>query len=385
MDIASLHKSFNEKFGKGSIPDVYFAPGRVNLIGEHTDYNGGYVLPCALSFGTYLLIRKNADNVFRLASLNFDNQEEIVTDGFHKLPDNNWVNYPLGIIDQLKNKGLKTSGMDFLFAGSIPPGAGLSSSASIELVTAFAINDQMDFKLELKDLILIGLYCEHEFIGVQCGIMDQFAVAMGKANMALFLNCRNLVHEHVPVNTGAYSLVIVNSNKPRGLAESRYNERVKECSMALEDIRKSLDIEYLGQLSLEDFRKVEHLIRSPLIKKRAAHIVAENYRVLESVKALKNGQVDTLGKLMRASHISLRDNYEVTGPELDTLAETAWELDYVAGARMTGAGFGGCTVNLVHRDASTDFEKVIREEYLQATGLEADLYFPIIGDGVKRL
>ncbi|MCF8235787.1 MAG: galactokinase [Bacteroidales bacterium] len=385
MDQALLKQKFIERYGKGQAPDFYFAPGRVNLIGEHTDYNGGYVLPCALSFGTYLLIRENPDHVFRFASLNFDNQEEIVIDGFHKLPNNNWVNYPLGVIDQLKNEGLKTSGMDFLFAGNIPPGAGLSSSASIELVTAFAINDQMDFKLELKDLIHISLQCEHDFIGVQCGIMDQFAVAMGKANMALFLNCRNLFHEHVPMNTGAYSIVIVNSNKARGLADSKYNERVNECSMAVEDIRKSLDIEYLGQLSLEDFRKVEHLIRSPLIKKRVAHVVAENYRVLESMKALKDGQVDALGKLMRASHISLRDNYEVTGSELDTLAETAWDLEYVAGARMTGAGFGGCTVNLVHWDKLVDFEEIIKKKYFEHTGLKAGVYSPGIGDGVKKI
>ncbi|MDZ7740843.1 MAG: galactokinase [Bacteroidota bacterium] len=386
MNIQTLRKTFLKRFGKPEEElKVYFAPGRVNLIGEHTDYNGGYVLPCALSYGTYLLIRKTGNENISFASENFDYTLDSTLENVCKQSAGAWVNYPLGVIQQFRKEGKEIQGLEFLYAGDIPLASGLSSSASIELVTAFALNDIFSFGMKKAELARLSQKAEHDFVGVHCGIMDQYAVALGHKEHALFLNCKTLNFVHVPVKLGDYKLVIVNSNKPRGLADSAYNERVNECREAVENIRKGRNIDDLGQLRLEDFRQVEHLIRHPDVRKRAYHVVNENYRVLESVKALKFNKIDVLGKLMNASHKSLRDYYEVTGPELDALAEIAWEIQGVLGARMTGAGFGGCTVNLVHQEKLETFKETLAREYARKTGLEASFYLPEIGGGVNRI
>ncbi len=386
MNINTLRKTFLNRFGE---PDeeikVYFAPGRVNLIGEHTDYNGGYVLPCALTYGTYLLIRKTGNENISFASKNFDYTLDATLEKVCKQSTDAWVNYPLGVIQQFRNEGKQIQGLEFLYAGDIPPAAGLSSSASIELVTAFALNDIFSFGMKKAELARLSQKAEHDFVGVQCGIMDQYAVALGHKEHALFLNCRTMNFVHVPIKLGDYRLVIVNTNKPRGLVDSAYNERVKECREAVENIRKGREIDDLGQLHLEDFRKVEHLIQHPNVRKRAYHVVNENYRVLESVKALRFNKIDVLGKLMNASHKSLRDYYEVTGPELDALAESAWEIEGVLGARMTGAGFGGCTVNIVHQEKLDSFKEIIAREYTRKTGLQASFYLSVIGGGMSKI
>ncbi|MCF8228068.1 MAG: galactokinase [Bacteroidales bacterium] len=386
MDIGFLKENFLSRFGENSEQvAVFFAPGRVNIIGEHTDYNGGYVLPCALSFGTYLLIRKTGDDQLRFASENFEGTWNLRLNALGKQGKTAWVNYPLGIIDQFRKRGMNPDGFEMLYSGDIPPEAGLSSSASIELVTAFALNALFHFGMDRMELIQLSQQCEHEFIGVKCGIMDQFAVAMGRKEHAIYLNCKNLDYEEIPFKLGEYKLVIVNSNKPRGLSASAYNERVMECQEAVVNINKSLTTKDLGEITLEEFRMVEHLISHPDVKKRAYHVINENYRVKQSVHALKAHDLKLLGKLMNASHNSLRDYYEVTGPELDALAEAAWEIDGVLGARMTGAGFGGCTVNIVHRNAVEEFRKRVGEQYHKKTGLHADFYLPEIGDGVRSL
>lgn len=386
MDIQYLSKRFLELYGRSDKPlHIYFAPGRVNIIGEHTDYNGGFVLPAAIGFGTYLLIRESNNNTLNFASENFPETESIKTTTFYQKSEVEWVNYPLGIIDQFNRDGKETTGIDCLYAGDIPPGAGLSSSASIELLTAFALNDLFDFNKEIIDLIHLSKKCEHEFIGVQCGIMDQFAVAMGEESKALYLNCKTLEHETIPFDLKPYQLVIVNSNKPRGLANSLYNDRVKECQQAVKDINKKMNIADLGQLDLAIFREVEHLIQHPVVRKRAFHVVNENYRVKEAVKVLEQNNINTFGKLLNASHKSLKDYYEVTGFELDALVEAAWQQEGVLGARMTGAGFGGCTVNFVHEDAYPEFKKQVQKTYKSKTGLEAAFYLPEIGNGVHRI
>jgi galactokinase len=386
MDIQKLKNTFLERYGSTSEKiGVYFAPGRVNLIGEHTDYNGGYVLPCALSFGTYLLIRKTQDERLHFSSLNFDFSCQIELSKADEKIGAEWVNFPLGIIDQLAQNGHKISGLEFMYFGDIPNEAGLSSSASIEVVTVFALNAIFGFGLTKWDMIDLAQKCEHDFIGVKCGIMDQFAVTMGRMDHALFLNCLTLEYETVPIILGDYRFLIINSNKSRDLASSKYNERVGECAEAVQNINKELNIEYLGQLDLNTFREVEHLIQNPVNKKRTFHVVNENYRVKESVSALREKDLKRFGTLMNASHKSLRDDYEVTGKELDTLVELAWACEGVIGARMTGAGFGGCTVNLVHKDFLEPTIESIKLNYRQLTGLEPLFYQTDIGDGVREI
>ena len=364
---------------------VYFAPGRVNLIGEHTDYNGGYVFPCALNFGTTLLVKENGINRFRFSTLNFEQKGEVsILSPFEKT-GNEWYFYPLGVADQFVKADKKFRGLDFLYYGDIPNGAGLSSSASIEMVTAFAFNDIFSFGYDLISLIKLSQRAENQFVGVNCGIMDQFSIGMGAANKAIFLNCSNLDYELVPLEISGHKLVISNTNKRRGLADSKYNQRRSECDSAVIKLSRIKKIDNLSVLNYNEFTEIKNIIDDPVIRKRANHVITENQRVLDAIKALNANDLYEFGKLMNASHDSLRNDYEVTGIELDTLVEEARKIDGVLGSRMTGAGFGGCTVSLVKESAIPAFTQKVGANYFKRTGLTADFYVAVVGDGVKRI
>lgn len=385
MEVSELKKAFQTVYGKEA-EAVYFSPGRVNLIGEHTDYNGGYVFPCALSFGTYLLLRKNGKKEVNFRSLN---QPEAVTVSLDKLTErleNSWANYPLGVFAQFVKRGCPIDeGFDILIWGDVPNGAGLSSSASLEVVTAYALNDQLGTSLTRTELAKIGQMAEHEFALVNCGIMDQFASAQGKKDHAIFLNCDTLEFELVPVKLEGIKVVISNTHSPHKLDSGAYNERVAQCQLAVQQINAVRPIKYLAELSEEEFKKVEHAITDPVAHKRARHVVGEVQRTQDAVKALKAGDIAAFGKLMNASHVSLRDDYEVTGPELDTMAEEAWKISGVIGSRMTGGGFGGCTVSLVKNEAIDEFIEKVGKGYEQKIGIRPDFYIAEIGDGAKRI
>jgi galactokinase len=386
MKIDDLIDQFNSIYGK-SEEDIhcYFGPGRVNLIGEHTDYNNGFVLPCAISFGTYLLIRRTDKPVLAFHSTNFPFNAEVAISKKYEKKGSDWVNYPLGVAEIYNRKGLHTGGLQMLFAGNIPPAAGLSSSASIEMVMAFALNELYNWGFDVMDLIHLSRKAENEFIGVNCGIMDQFAVGQGKRNHAIFLNCGTLAFHHVPANLAGYRLVITNTNKKRGLADSKYNERVAECQKAVSILAKEMAISSLSDVSLDLFNQYQDLITDQTVLLRARHVISENQRVLESVKSLMNSDLERFGRLMVESHNSLRDDYEVTGFELDTLVETMLQQNGVLGARMTGAGFGGCTVAFVGDEKLEKFMHAVSEAYYSKTGLKADFYLPEIGNGVMKL
>jgi galactokinase len=386
MDNERLLEKFFEWFGSmDERPRLFFAPGRVNLIGEHTDYNGGYVLPCAIQYGTYLAVRQIEEPLIRFASENFSYTSDIPLDKLTVKINDQWVNYPLGIFTQFGQRNTRFGGLEMYFSGDIPNGAGLSSSASIEMVTAFALNRICSAGLGLPDLIKLSQRAENEFVGVNCGIMDQFAVGMGEKDHALFLNCLTLENKMVPLILSGIRLVIVNTNKKRGLADSKYNERVAECQQAVSYLSKYFDISKLGEVSFMQFYKMQDRIPDEVIRRRARHVISENQRVLNAVSALWNNEILQFGALMNASHESLRDNYEVTGIELDTLAEEAWKVNGVIGARMTGAGFGGCTVNLVREEAVYRFIAEVGENYKARTGLDAVFYLGEISDGVREI
>ena len=390
MSIQELESTFEKNHHKPA-EKVFFAPGRVNLIGEHTDYNGGCVFPCALSFGVWLLMAPNKDNVLRFHSLNMPRVYEIPIDTITPQPDRAWCNYALGCIDIIRRKGgVLTRGYDLLYYGNVPAGAGLSSSAAMEVVTARAFSEEMGYTLSDEkqyrtELALIGQACEHEYAGVMCGIMDQFASAQGKKNHAIYLNCNTLEFEHVPVTLEAVKVVITNTHSPHHLDSGAYNDRVNQCKMAVEQIRKVKPIKFLAELTPGDWQTIEGAITNPVAKKRARHVVSEVARTDAAVEALRRGDISSFGQLMTASHISLRDDYEVTGPELDALAEAAWQVEGVLGSRMTGGGFGGCTVSLVREDVIERFKDFVGSEYNKKTGLTADFYVAEIGDGVTRL
>jgi galactokinase len=385
-NFSSLAERFYSIYNnQNSKPDIYFAPGRVNLIGEHTDYNGGYVFPCALSYGTYLLIRHTDEDVIRLSSTNMDYSANISIADVNQKHGSEWVNYPLGVIDQLMKLGAKPTGAELLFSGNIPNGAGLSSSASIEVVTAYALNNLWNLKISKIDLIKISQKAENEFVGMNCGIMDQFAVGMGQESSALFLNCDTLDYEIIPLVLNNYKIVISNTNKRRELADSKYNERRSECEKAVEFLNEKKKIRNLSELSLDEFNLYESFIPNKVIRSRAKHVISENDRVLKAIPALKSGDLKLFGQLMNASHDSLKNDYEVTGIELDTLAEEAQKLPGVIGSRMTGAGFGGCTVSLVDKDQVENFINDLGIVYGQKTGLQADFYVADIGNGVCQL
>lgn len=386
MDIIDLKRQFIEVNG-GNEEDihVFFAPGRVNLIGEHTDYNGGYVLPCSLQFGTYLVVRTTMETKLKFKSMNFPMMAEVCQKQEILPIGNEWVNYPLGVIKEFHNRKLPVPGMELLYAGDIPNGAGLSSSASIEVVTAFAINSLMQLGLTNFNIVKISQLAENEFVGMQCGIMDQFAVTMGKKDHVVFLNCETLDYDLVPLQLGDYKIIISNTNKKRTLAGSKYNERRSQCEQAIEIFNKETKVKNLSDLSIDLFNKLRDKITDPVIRKRAKHVVYENQRVLDSVEAIKEGQFDKLGKLMYESHDSLKNDYEVSCDELDILVAEAKKIEGVIGSRMTGGGFGGCTVSIVHQSIVETFKHEVGYNYTKQTGINPVFYVAEIGDGVKRI
>ena len=375
---------FEEVFGSAEGAKAYFAPGRVNLIGEHTDYNGGHVFPCALTIGTYGVARKREDNKLRFYSMNFERLGMIESslDDLKPYKEANWTNYPKGVMWAFEKRGMKLPcGMDLLLNGNIPNGSGLSSSASLEVLTGYILRDFFGFDVTNQDLALIGQYSENNFNGVNCGIMDQFAIAMGKKNNAIFLDTADLSYEYAPIQLENAKIVIASSNKKRGLGDSKYNERRSECETALAELQKVVDIKSLGELSEEAFEAHKDAIKSEVRQRRAKHAVYENQRTIKAVEALKNNDVALFGQLMNASHVSLRDDYEVTGKELDTLVEESWKIDGCIGSRMTGAGFGGCTVSIVKDDAIDHFIDSVGKAYKEKIGYAADFYVVEIGDG----
>lgn len=386
MNQIALRNKFNEVFKKTKL--YFFAPGRVNLIGEHTDYNGGHVFPCALSFGTHVVLCKRDDRKIRLHSLNLAHQGIIETDLDHVAfrREQDWANYPLGVLHVMQNRGYNIDqGFEMLFWGNIPAGAGLSSSASIELATAVALNTAFQLNIPQIELVKMGQEAENKFVGMNCGIMDQFASGMGKEDHAILLDCNTLQYEYVPLNLKGISIVIINSNKKHSLVNSGYNDRRRESENALKALQTKLPIKALGELSIEEFEKHKDLIKDPIEQKRAKHAVYENQRTLQATECLRKGDVETFGKLMNQSHISLRDDYEVSCPELDVIAETAWTVPGVLGARMTGGGFGGSAVALVKDSAVKQLIDTVGKTYTQKTGLKADFYIAKIGGPARQM
>ena len=379
---------FKELFGDEGEIGVYFAPGRVNMIGEHTDYNGGHVFPCALTIGTYGVARKRDDKKLRFYSMNFEQLGVLESSVEDLKPEKeaDWTNYPKGVMWAFGEKGMKVEqGMDLVLYGNIPNGSGLSSSASVEVLTGFILKDMFGFDVTNQDLALIGQYSENKFNGVNCGIMDQFAIAMGKEGHAIFLDTATLKYEYAPIKLENAKIVISCSNKKRGLGDSKYNERRSECEAALAEIQEVVGINTLGDLTEEIFEQSKNAIKDEVRKQRAKHAVYENQRTVKAVEALKSNDVKLFGELMNASHVSLRDDYEVTGIELDTLVEEAWKIDGVIGSRMTGAGFGGCTVSIVKDEAVDTFIKEVGAAYEAKIGYAADFYVVEIGDGPVKL
>lgn len=380
----SILQRFAEVYGEIDGAHTFFAPGRVNLIGEHTDYNGGHVFPCALTIGTYAVARKRNDRKLRFYSMNFSRLGIIESslDDLKPYKDAGWTNYPKGVMWAFEERGYKLDcGLDILVKGNIPHGSGLSSSASVEIVTGYLLKTLFGFEVSNRDLALIGQYSENNFNGVNCGIMDQFAIAMGKKNHAIFLDTADLSYEYAPIRLQGVKLVISCSNKKRGLGDSKYNERREECETALSEIQAGMGINTLGDLDGQLFEQIKMAIKDEDRRKRVKHAVYENQRTIKAVQALKNNDIALFGKLMNESHISLRDDYEVTGEELDTLVEEAWKIDGVIGSRMTGAGFGGCTVSLVKEEAVEDFIEKVGAAYKERIGYHADFYAVEIGSG----
>ncbi|MDR7080549.1 galactokinase [Neobacillus niacini] len=384
----NLTSEFQTIFETSVTPRTFFAPGRINLIGEHTDYNGGHVFPAAISYGTYALARKRDDQTLRFYSMNFP-EIGIIECHLSDLAYNdadNWAKYPKGMFLYIKEAGFEIQqGADILYYGNIPNGAGLSSSASIELATGVLLNGLFGFNLERIPMIQIGQKVENEYIGVNSGIMDQFAIGMGKKDHALLLNCQTLEYKYAPIVLDNHVIIIMNTNKQRTLAGSKYNERRSQCEQALSDLQQKLSITSLGELSPTEFEDNKHIISDVINQKRAKHAVYENARTLDALEKLQQGDLNGFGKLMNESHLSLRDDYEVTGLELDTLVQAAWEHEGVIGARMTGAGFGGCAIAVVEKDQVDSFKKNINAIYREKVGYEATFYTAAIGDGAKEI
>lgn len=386
MKLEELKSAYEAAYQKPAT-DIFFSPGRVNLIGEHTDYNGGFVFPCALSFGTYLLLSPNNEQKINFRSLNIDAVYSLALNQLTSpLANKAWANYPLGVIAQFIKRGVSiTQGYDILFWGNVPAGAGLSSSAAMEVVTAFAFNELLGTGYDRTELAKIGQKAEHEFAGVMCGIMDQFASAQGKKDHAIYLNCDTLAFDLVPVKLEGIKVVVSNTHSPHHLDSGAYNDRVRQCQLAVQQIGAVRPIKNLAELTQADFEQVEHAITDEVAHRRARHVVGEVQRTKDAVEALQQGNIELFGKLMTQSHISLRDDYEVTGPQLDALAEAAWKVEGVIGSRMTGGGFGGCTVSLVREEAIPTFIEQVGKEYTEKTGLKADFYIAEIGDGAHRV
>ena len=388
MNIDKLVSTFERVFGEGGDIQTFFAPGRINLIGEHTDYNGGYVFPASISFGTYAVARKREDRVLRFYSMNFEDLGVMTSslDDLSYQKSDNWANYPKGMIDAFNTHGYTVdSGFDVLYFGNIPNGAGLSSSASIELATGVLLETLFDLKIDRVEMVKLGQYVENSYIGVKSGIMDQFAIGMGKDKHAILLDCNTLEYEYAPVELGDYVIVIMNTNKRRELADSKYNERRSECESALADLQTKLDIQSLGDLSVDAFDQHRQLISGETKQKRARHAVYENARTKEAFTKLHEKDLVAFGQLLNDSHASLRDDYEVTGLELDTLQEAAVKQPGVLGARMTGAGFGGCAIALVEKAQVEIFKTNVEDIYTDKIGYAPTFYEATIGDSAKAL
>jgi len=386
--IQHLSDKFQTIFHTQQNPRVFFAPGRINLIGEHTDYNGGHVFPAAISFGTYALGHKRADRKLRFYSLNFPDSGimECSLDELTYQERDEWANFPKGVINYVREAGASiTEGMDILFYGNIPNGAGLSSSASIEMVTGVLVDHLFSLALDRMELINIGQQVENQYIGVQSGIMDQFAIGKGKQDYAIHLNTQTRAYQYAPLPMANHVILIINTNKQRTLAGSQYNERRAQCDQALADLQTELVIASLGDLTNEQFEKHRHLITSEVNQKRAKHAVYENQRTMEALERLENTDLIGFGKLMNESHLSLQQDYEVTGIELDTIVTAAWEQDGVVGARMTGAGFGGCAIAIVEKDKVESFKTHVNQAYHTAIGYDATFYVAQIGDGAREI
>ena len=367
---------------------LFFYPGRVNLIGEHTDYNGGMVFPCAITFGTYAVVSKRTDSCMRLFSNNFKEKGiiDVALQTLHYVKKDDWANYVKGVLYFLQQEGFEIPcGLNILIEGNIPNGAGLSSSASLEVLTGTILKETFQLPISKLDIIKLSQKAENQFVGMNCGIMDQFIIGMGKKDHAIALDTGTLEYTYAPVQLKQASIVIMNTNKQRGLTDSKYNERRAECEHALSQLQTVVKIKNLCDLKETEFEKVQHIITSPVERKRARHAVLENIRVKKAIAALEKNDIEEFGALMNASHISLRDDYEVTGIELDTLVESAWNQSGTIGARMTGAGFGGCAIAIVRNDDIEDFTAAVRREYTQAIGYEPDFYIASIGDGAGKL
>ena len=382
--MADIKEEFQQRFQKK--PDyIFFSPGRVNLIGEHIDYNGGQVMPCAISLGTYLAISKNKDKVFRFQCLNFPETAELHLQNSYTKSGKEWFNYPLGILDQVLGLGHPVSGLDMLFEGNLPIGAGLSSSASIEVLMTYALDQLFQLGIPKVEIALLSKKVENEFIGVNCGIMDQFAVTFGENSKAILLNCDSLEYELLPFDTGNYSLVIINTNKTRSLADSKYNERFAECGAALKALKKEIDAKNLCDIDIQTFQSYKYLINDPMLEKRALHVISENFRVNKAAKVLNENKLDEFGQLMYQSHQSLKELYEVSGIELDTIIDFCKDDKDCIGARMTGAGFGGCAIALVDKRKLEDFGKCLVEFYKGKIGYEPAVFASEIGNGVRQI
>lgn len=383
-----LYSAFIGKYGDGGDIRMYFAPGRVNLIGEHTDYNGGHVFPCALTLGTYGVARKRQDSKLRFYSMNFESIGIVESDLNDLVPDKKagWTNYPKGVLWAFKERGYQMDcGMDVLIYGDIPNGSGLSSSASLEVLTGVMLKDLYGFEVSLPDIALIGQYSENNFNGCNCGIMDQFASAMGKKDHAIFLDTNTLEYEYAPVKLEDAKIVITNSKVKHSLVDSAYNDRRNECERALKELKVVTDIQALGDLTEEEFEKYKEAIKEDVCRRRAKHAVYENQRTIHAEAALKAGNVEQFGKYMNESHISLRDDYEVSCEEIDVLVELAWKIPGVIGSRITGGGFGGCTVSIVKNEAVDTFIEEVQKGYQEKCHKKAEIYVVDIGDGAHRL
>lgn len=377
-------KKFGEIYGDVQGVDVYFAPGRVNLIGEHTDYNGGHVFPCALTIGTYAAVRKRADRKLNLYSMNFDKLGVVRSslDDLTPSKEAGWTNYPKGVMWAFAERGMTMDcGLDIVLNGNIPNGSGLSSSASLEVLTGYFLKDQYGFDVTNIDLAKIGQYSENNFNGMNCGIMDQFASAMGRKDHAIFLDTADLSYEYAPLKLDGAKIVVTNSNVKHSLVNSEYNVRRSECEKALEELQAVVDIKGLGDLSEEQFEANKSAIQDEVRVRRAKHAVYENQRTIRAVEALKNNDLKLFGELMNASHVSLRDDYQVSCEEIDILVDEAWKIGGVVGSRITGGGFGGCTVSIVRDGAVDTFKEKVGAAYKERTGKTADFYVVEIGDG----
>lgn len=393
MNISELKRRFVEIYGVSEEGiRVFSSPGRVNLIGEHTDYNGGYVFPAALTLKSTIIARPRRDRRMNLIATDLGIQVQASLDTLEEYKTLKWGNYQLGVADELQKAGYQLTGCDLLYHDTVPLGAGLSSSAAIEVATAIALvsmgnsGHQLTQSLDMVQMAIISQKAENNYVGVNCGIMDQFASAMGKANHAIFLNCRDLSYRHVPLNLEGYKIIIINTNKKRGLADSKYNERRSQCEEAFLILKKDIpEASCLGEISMDRFNQVKMKIKDEVIRNRAEHVIAEDDRVLKSVEALSRDDIALFGQYMIASHRSLRDLYEVTGIELDTLVEEALKIEGVAGSRMTGAGFGGCTVSIVRDNAVDGFIEEVGRNYTQRTGLIPSFFVSEVGDGGREI